>query len=215
MLVLNLIKGRKVIRQGAFDQEWIIRRHWWGILRGNSYSRDLHCCEEREHTQSRQLDWEKLWKHNGLECEWANIRVLQVQHTKVHSEYSVSDSNKTRLSPLTKRALWRRTLARKFRCLSHHPTWNCTSQIARSRSGAFPVADSNTRRSGDRRSLNVVVFNFCIRTSPTSVGMALRAVPKIKRSWERLGNASLPRLDGRKSCPSRLFDPSREITEYS
>src|SRR6266513_1182925 len=45
--------------------------------------------------------------------------------------------------------------------------------------------------------------------------MALRAVPKMTQSLGRLGNASLPRLNGRRSCFSRLSNPSREITACS
>src|SRR5437660_9371338 len=44
------------------------------------------------------------------------------------------------------------------------------------------------------------------------VGMALRAVPKMKRSLGRLGNASLPRLIGRSSCPSHR-DKSRSVVD--
>ena len=63
--------------------------------------------------------------------------------------------------------------------------------------------------------MSVIVFNFCIRKLPASVGMALPAVPKMKQSLGRIGNASLPRLDGHKSYLSRLFDLSREITACS
>ena len=63
--------------------------------------------------------------------------------------------------------------------------------------------------------MSVIVFNSCIRKLPASVGMALPAVPKMKQSLGRIGNASLPRLDGHKSYLSHLFDLSREITACS
>src|SRR5437868_10621619 len=47
------------------------------------------------------------------------------------------------------------------------------------------------------------------------VGMALRAVPKMKESLGRLGNASLPRLNGRSSCPSHRDKLRRVVNAFS
>jgi len=49
LVVLDLVERGEAIRQRTLSKKWIVSRHGRRILfSGNSYSRDLHCCEQRE-----------------------------------------------------------------------------------------------------------------------------------------------------------------------